>query len=88
MTTEAFKAKENLRGINRRKEERSRRIVWRVAFRREQADALEKAKALLKMPELKPTPHYFLCTVLKNKRGPYPDQITHINYLWAKYKAE
>jgi len=87
MTTEAFKAKENLRGINRRKEEKSRRKVWRVVFRREQGDALEKAKALLKMENLKPTPCYFLCKVLNNKRGPRPDDITHINSLWAKYKV-
>ena len=78
---------ERARGAKRRAEEKSRRIVWRVKFRQQQGVALERANALFKMKDLKPTPRYFLFTVLKNKRGPYPDDIKHIDSLWAKYKG-
>jgi len=87
MNREEFLVKDRARQAKQRADQKTRRIVWRVAFRREQGDALEKAKALLKMENLKPTPRYFLCKILNNKRGPRPDDITHINSLWAKYKV-
>lgn len=88
MDKEAFDIKERARGAKRRAEEKARRIVWRVEFRKKQGEALERAKILLETPGLKKTPHYFLCTVLKNRRGPRPDEIKRINFLWAKYKGD
>lgn len=87
MDKEKLAENERARGANRRAEERARRIVWRVEFRKKQGEALERTKVLLETPGLKPTPYAFLCTVLKNKRGPYIDEIKHINFLWAKYKG-
>ncbi len=66
---------------------RNKRLrVWRKEFRKQQADAMVKAEALLKKSGLTESQFDFLISAFKNRRGPPRDQIDRINKMWGKLK--
>jgi len=67
---------------------RTRRFqAWRDKYRKKQAEAMEKAEALVKAGGLLTEKQFgFLSVVFKNRRGPRQDQIDGINRIWNKLK--